>query len=115
MAIADSFKVLSEPLRRQILELLKGGRMSAGELAIALNVSPAALSYHLRLLKEAELVIEYKEKNYVYYSLNMTVFDFGSQPSTYWVRFNFVSYELHVEIGKSTTFFPFTQKLHYLV
>ena len=75
MAIADSFKVLSEPLRRQILELLKGGRMSAGELAIALNVSPAALSYHLRLLKEAELVIEYKEKNYVYYSLNMTVFD----------------------------------------
>ena len=75
MAIADSFKVLSEPLRRQILELLKGGRMSAGELAIALNVSPAALSYHLRLLKEAELVIEDKEKNYVYYSLNMTVFD----------------------------------------
>ena len=49
--------------------------MSAGELAIALNVSPAALSYHLRLLREAELVIEYKEKNYVYYSLNMTVFD----------------------------------------
>lgn len=75
MAIADSFKVLSEPLRRQILELLKVGRMSAGELAIALNVSPAALSYHLRLLREAELVIEYKEKNYVYYSLNMTVFD----------------------------------------
>lgn len=75
MAIADSFKVLSEPLRRQILELLKGGRMSAGELAIALNISPAALSYHLRLLREAELVIEYKEKNYVYYSLNMTVFD----------------------------------------
>lgn len=75
MAIADSFKVLSEPLRRQILELLKGERMSAGELARALNVSPAALSYHLRLLREAELVIEYKEKNYVYYSLNMTVFD----------------------------------------
>lgn len=75
MAIADSFRVLSEPLRRQILELLKGERMSAGELARALNVSPAALSYHLRLLREAELVIEYKEKNYVYYSLNMTVFD----------------------------------------
>ena len=44
-------------------------------MAIALNISPAALSYHLRLLREAELVIEYKEKNYVYYSLNMTVFD----------------------------------------
>ena len=62
-------------LQRKILELLKGGRMSAGELAKSLGMSPAALSYHLRLLKEAELVIEYKEKNFVYYSLNMTVFD----------------------------------------
>ena len=75
MGAAESFKVLSEPVRRKILELLKGGRMSAGELAKSLGMSPAALSYHLRLLKEAELVIEYKEKNFVYYSLNMTVFD----------------------------------------
>lgn len=75
MAIAESFKVLSEPLRRRILELLKNGRMSAGELARKLEISPAALSYHLRLLKEAELVIEYKEKNFVFYSLNMTVLD----------------------------------------
>lgn len=75
MGIAESFKVLSEPVRRQILELLKEGRMSAGELAKVLEMSPAALSYHLRLLKEAELVMEYKEKNFVYYSLNMTVFD----------------------------------------
>ncbi len=75
MGIAESFKVLSEPVRRQILELLKERRMSAGELAKVLEMSPAALSYHLRLLKEAELVMEYKEKNFVYYSLNMTVFD----------------------------------------
>ncbi len=75
MAIAQSFKVLSEPVRRRILELLRDGRMSAGELARTLGISPAALSYHLRLLKEAELVIEYKEKNFVYYSLNMTVLD----------------------------------------
>lgn len=75
MGVAESFKVLSEPVRRKLLELLKGGRMSAGELAKSLGMSPAALSYHLRLLKEAELVIEYKEKNFVYYSLNMTVFD----------------------------------------
>ena len=75
MAVAEIFKVLSEPLRRQILELLNGGRRSAGELARALEMSPAALSYHLRLLKEAGLVIEYKEKNFVYYSLDMTVFD----------------------------------------
>lgn len=75
MGVAESFKVLSEPVRRKILELLKEGRRSAGELAKALGMSPAALSYHLRLLKEAGLVIEYKEKNFVYYSLNMTVFD----------------------------------------
>lgn len=75
MGLAESFKVLSEPVRRQILELLKDGRKSAGEIAKALNITPAALSYHLRLLKEAGLVMEYKEKNFVYYSLNMTVFD----------------------------------------
>ena len=69
MAVSEIFKVLSEPLRRQVLELLKGGRRSAGELAKALDMSPAALSYHLRL------VMEYKEKNFVYYSLDMTVFD----------------------------------------
>ena len=75
MAIAESFKVLSEPVRRRILELLKEGRKSAGELARILEISPAALSYHLRLLRESGLIIEYKEKNFVYYSLNMTVLD----------------------------------------
>ncbi len=75
MAIAESFKVLSEPVRRRILELLKEGRKSAGELARILEISPAALSYHLRLLREAGLIIEYKEKNFVYYSLDMTVLD----------------------------------------
>ena len=66
---------LGDVYKRQVLELLKGGRRSAGELAKALDMSPAALSYHLRLLKEAGLVMEYKEKNFVYYSLDMTVFD----------------------------------------
>lgn len=75
MAVAEVFKVLSEPIRRRLLETLKEGRKSAGELAKELDMSPAALSYHLRLLREAGLVIEYKEKNFVYYSLDMTVFD----------------------------------------
>lgn len=75
MAIAESFKVLSEPVRRRILELLKEGRKSAGELARTLEISPAALSYHLRLLRGAGLIMEYKEKNFVYYSLDMTVLD----------------------------------------
>ena len=49
--------------------------MNAGEIAEKLGVTPAALSYHLKLLKEAELVMEYKNKNFVYYEINTTVFD----------------------------------------
>lgn len=75
MGIAESFKVLSEPIRREILLMLREGRMSAGDIARRLDISPAALSYHLRLLKGADLVLEYKEKNYVYYALNATVLD----------------------------------------
>ena len=67
------FKVLSDPQRRDILVMLRDGRLSAGEIAERLGVSPPALSYHLRLLKGAELVSEYKEKNYVYYELNTSV------------------------------------------
>lgn len=49
--------------------------MSAGDLAAKLDISPAALSYHLKLLKKAELVMEYKEKNYIYYEINTSVLD----------------------------------------
>ena len=57
------FRVLSDPQRREILTMLRDGRMSAGEIAQRLGVSPAALSYHLKLLKSADLVLEYREKN----------------------------------------------------
>ena len=69
------FKVLADEQRREILVMLKNGRMSAGEIAEALNVTPAALSYHLKQLKGAELVIEYKQKNFIYYEINATVFE----------------------------------------
>lgn len=75
MGIADTFKVLSDSQRREILIMLKGGRMSAGDIAEKLNITPAALSYHLKLLKSADMVMEYKQKNYIYYELNTTVFD----------------------------------------
>jgi len=75
MGIADTFKVLSDPMRREILLMLKEGRLNAGEIAEKLDITPAALSYHLRLLKQGELIIEYKEKNYVFYELNTSVFD----------------------------------------
>lgn len=75
MGVGEVFKVLSDPLRRQILTMLRAGRMSAGDIAEALEITPAALSYHLKLLKNADLVMEYKQKNFIYYELNTTVFD----------------------------------------
>lgn len=75
MGIPDTFKALSEPLRRQVLIMLKGGAMTAGDIANKLGISAAALSYHLNLLKKAELLMEYKHKNYVYYELNTSLFD----------------------------------------
>ncbi len=75
MGLAETFKALSDPQRREILTMLRDGKMSAGEIAERLNISSAALSYHLKLLKKADLVMEYKEKNFVYYELNTSVFD----------------------------------------
>jgi len=75
MGLADVFKVLSDPQRREILMMLKEGSMTAGDIAARLEVTPAALSYHLKLLKNADLVMEYKQKNFIYYELNTTVFD----------------------------------------
>lgn len=69
------FKVLADEQRREILLMLKNGRMSAGEIAEALNITPAALSYHLKQLKGADLVMEYKQKNFIYYEINATVFE----------------------------------------
>lgn len=75
MGLADTFKVLSDEQRREILYMLKEGRMSAGEIAEKLDITPAALSYHLKLLKKADMVMEYKQKNFIYYELNTTIFD----------------------------------------
>lgn len=54
--------------------MLKNGRLNAGEIEEELQITPAALSYHLKLLKSADLVSEYKEKNFVYYEINTTVY-----------------------------------------
>ena len=75
MKISESFKILSDDQRRDIITMLRGGRMNAGEIAERLGITPAALSYHLRLLKKADMVTEYKEKNFIYYELNTSVFD----------------------------------------
>ena len=73
MAFADTFKALSDPVRREILQLLKSGKMSAGEIGSHFNMTGATVSYHLKILKKADLIWENKEKNYVYYELNTSV------------------------------------------
>ena len=67
MGFAETFKALSDPVRRDILILLKNGKkLSAGEIASHFDISGATISYHLNLLKKAELVMESKYKNFVY-------------------------------------------------
>ena len=75
MGESNIFKVLSDKQRRDILVMLKNRSMSAGEIASELCITPAALSYHLRMLKQSDLVMEYKNKNFVYYEINTSVFD----------------------------------------
>ncbi len=74
MAINDLFKALSDENRRKILDLLKNGDLTAGEIAQHFEMSKAGISQHLSVLKNAELVFAIKRGQYVYYSLNSTVF-----------------------------------------
>jgi len=69
------FKALNDPTRREILELLKKGDLTAGEIADQFNISKPSISHHLDLLKQAGLVQALKEGQYIYYSLNTTVMD----------------------------------------
>lgn len=73
MAFADTFKALSDPIRREILMLLKQGRLSAGEICSHFDMTGATISYHLSILKKAKLVFETREKNFIYYELNISV------------------------------------------
>lgn len=70
MGFGETFKALSDPARRDILSLLKGGRMSAGDIGAHFDMTGATISYHLKILKKAGLVFESREKNYIYYTLN---------------------------------------------
>lgn len=75
MGFAETFKALSDPVRREILELLKEGPLSAGEIASRFDMTFATISYHLKILKQADLVFESREKNYIYYQLNTSVLE----------------------------------------
>ena len=70
MAFADTFKALSDPARRDILEMLKNKPLSAGEIAKQFDMTQATVSYHLKVLKKADLIRENRKKNFIYYELN---------------------------------------------
>ena len=75
MGIQNTIKALSDPSRREILELLKSGRLSAGEIAEKFPVSGAAISKHLSILKEADLIRDTREGKFIYYELNASVLE----------------------------------------
>lgn len=75
MGIQSTLKALSDPNRREILEILKAGRLSAGEIAEKFPVSGAAVSKHLSVLKEADLIRDTREGKFIYYELNTSVLE----------------------------------------
>ena len=69
MGINETLKAISDPVRRDILSMLKNGKKSAGEIAERFNLTGATVSYHLAKLKKADLIAEEKYKNYIYYTI----------------------------------------------
>ena len=75
MGIQNTLKALSDPTRREILNILKAGKISAGEIADKFSVSGAAVSRHLSILKEADLIRDEREGKFIYYELNASVLE----------------------------------------
>ena len=75
MAFADTFKALSDPVRREMLEMLKSGRLSAGDISSNFDMTGATISYHLSILKKSDLIRENRDKNFIFYELNTSVFE----------------------------------------
>ncbi|MET3558819.1 DNA-binding transcriptional ArsR family regulator [Streptococcus rupicaprae] len=75
MGFGETFKALSDPVRREILTHLKNGPSSAGEIAGRFEMTGATVSYHLKVLKNADLISEARVKNFIYYDLNTSVLE----------------------------------------
>lgn len=75
LGMNETLKAISDPVRRDILSMLRSGKRSAGEIAEKFNLTGATVSYHLSKLKSADLIVEEKYKNYIYYELNTSVFE----------------------------------------
>ena len=75
MGLQKTMKALADPVRREILSLLKDGRKSAGDIAGRFDITDAAISRHLSVLKEADLIRDTREGKYIYYDLNASVLE----------------------------------------
>lgn len=75
MSLQNTLKALADPIRREILNLLKCGRMSAGDITDHFPVTAASISRHLSVLKEADLIRDQREGKYIYYELNASVLE----------------------------------------
>lgn len=75
MGLQQTMKALADPIRREILNLLKGGRLSAGEITSHFPVTAASISRHLSVLKEADLVWDTREGQFIFYQLNASVLE----------------------------------------
>ena len=75
MGLQNTLKALSDPIRREILEMLRSGRLSAGEIAEKFPISGAAISKHLSVLKESDLIRDAREGKFIYYELNTSVLE----------------------------------------
>ena len=75
MKFQESFKALSDPTRRARLDLLKGGAMTAGDIASKFDMTAATVSHHLSVLRDAKFISDDRRGKYIYYELNMSVLD----------------------------------------
>ena len=75
MALQQTLKAIADPTRRDILNMLKSGRMSAGEITEKFNITAAAVSRHLSILKEADLIRDTREGKFIFYDINVSVLE----------------------------------------
>ena len=75
MGLQETMRALADPTRREILNLLKGGRLSAGEITEHFPVTAAAVSRHLSVLKDADLIRDKREGKFIYYEMNASVLE----------------------------------------
>ena len=75
MSLQETLKALADPTRRQIIQLLKSGRLSAGDIGEHFNITAAAISRHLSVLKEAGLIRDTREGKYIFYEVNLSVLE----------------------------------------